>query len=290
MAALFAITSAFLYGLANVITRVGLRYTSTSSGVRISLLFNFVIIFAFCLFYTSVDQFFSRAFFFFLAAGIIGPFFGRTLLYKGIDRVGAAISSTLFEDRPLVSVFAAMLILGERLTYPIGAGLFLMIAGTVVISLEKSGGRIDKGWSKRDLLFPIAAGACYGLAQVFRKIGLNISPTPVVGVMVQNIGAMALIPLLALPGKRQNEGISNNKKAWFLFCVVGILQVLAQWSLFKALDLGRVVVVSPLSSLSAFFALLLTALFLRELEKVTLKMIFGALLIVGATLILTMKT
>ncbi len=185
---------------------------------------------------------------------------------------------------------SAMLILGERLTYPIAAGLFLMIAGTVVISFEKSGGRIDKGWSKRDLVFPLAAGACYGLAQVFRKIGLNILPTPVVGVMVQSTGAMALIPLLALGRKRQNEGISNNKRAWFIFSVVGMLQVLAQWSLFKALDLGRVVVVSPLSSLSGFFALLLTALFLRELEKVTLKIVFGAVLIVGATLILTTKT
>jgi drug/metabolite transporter (DMT)-like permease len=290
MSAFFAITSAFLYGLANVITKIGLRYTNASSAVRISLLCSFIIVFIICVFSTSPYQFMSGAVFYFLAAGVIGPFLGRVFLYKGIDRVGSAVSSTLFEDRPLFAVFAAVFILGERLTSPIGAGLFLMMAGTILISLEKSGGQIDKEWSKRDLIFPLAAGACYGVAQVFRKMGLNVSPTPLVGVMVQNVGAMASIPLLAFTGGRQNEAFSNNKKVWSIFSVVAILQILAQWCLFKALDLGTVVVVSPLSSLSSFFALLLTALFLRKLEKVTWKIVIGAILIVGATLVLTMKT
>jgi transporter family protein len=108
--------------------------------------------------------------------------------------------------------------------------------------------------------------------------------------MAQNIGAIAFVPILALTRMNRENILSNNKNAWFLFGLVGILQVLAQWCLFKALEIGKVVVVSPLSSLSSFFVLILTALFLHEMEKVTWKIVLGAVLVVSATLILTLKT
>ena len=290
MSAFFVIASAFLYALANVITRFGLRYASTSSGVIISLLSCFVSVLIYCFFATSLDQYLNRGVFFFLAAGIIGPFFGRLLLYKGIERVGTAIASTLYEDKPFFAVIAAVIVLGEALSLPIFLGLFLMMAGTAIVSLEKSGGQIERKWSKKDLIFPLIAGACYGVSHVLRKLGLNITPSPLVGVMAQNIGAITFVPILALTRMNQENILSNNKRAWLLFGLVGILQALAQWCLFRALEIGKVVVVSPLSSLSTFFVLILTALFLHGLEKVTWKIVLGAVLVVSATLILTLKT
>jgi drug/metabolite transporter (DMT)-like permease len=211
MSALFAIASAFLYALANVITRFGLRYASTSSGVLISLLFCFGSVLIYCLFATSLDQYLNRGVFFFLAAGIIGPFFGRLLLYIGMERVGTAISSTLYENKPLFAVIAAVIVLGETLSLPIFLGLFLMMAGTAIVSLEKSGGQIERKWSKKDLIFPLTAGACYGVSHALRKLGLNITPSPVVGVMAQNIGAIAFVPILALTRMNRENILSNNK-------------------------------------------------------------------------------
>jgi transporter family protein len=290
MSAFYAIASAFLYALANVITRFGLRYTSTSAGVLISLLFCFGSVLIYCFFATSLDQYLNRGVFFFLAAGIIGPFFGRLLLYIGIERVGTAIASTLYEDKPLFAVVAAVIFLSEPLSLPIFLGLSLMMAGTAIVSLEKSGGQIERKWSKKDLIFPLIAGACYGVSHVLRKLGLNITPSPLVGVMAQNIGAITFVPILALTRMNRENILSNNKRAWLLFGLVGILQALAQWCLFRALEIGKVVVVSPLSSLSTFFVLILTALFLHGLEKVTWKIVLGAVLVVSATLILTLKT
>ena len=70
-----------------------------------------------------------------------------------------------------------------------------------------------------------------------------------------------------------------------------MLPVWCKWRLsgvfFAALDLGSVIVVSPLTSLMTFFVLILAALFLRQVERVTWKIVVGAVLIVGATTILT---
>ena len=290
MSAFLAIVSAFLYGLTSVMAKIGMRDSNTSSAVFISLLGSFVSVFIFCLFATSLNQYLTKAVFCFLAAGIMGPFFGRFLLFKGIDRVGAAISTTLYENKPVFAVMGAMILLGERLTPTIGFGVCLMLAGTITVSFEKSGGQIEKHWSKTDLVIPVAAGACYGLAHVFRKMGLNIFPGPVVGLMAQNIGAIAFLPFFVLAGKDQKAAISKDLRIWVWFLLIGFLQVVAQWCLFKALETGSVVIVSPLSSLSTFFVLILTTLFLRKLEKVTWKIVLGAVLMVSATVILTTRT
>lgn len=287
MSALFAILSALLYALSNVLTRFGLLYASITTGVLISLLSCFCFVTVYALFTTSVEQYLNQGVFFFLAAGIIGPFLGRILLYLGIEKVGAAVASTLYEAQTLFSVFAALIFLGEDLNLSVFVGICLMVAGTITISFEKSGGQITRKWTKKDLLLPIASGACYGIAHALRKGGLNLVPAPVVGVMTQNIGAMLFLPILLIRSSNK-KAPSVGRKGWLLFGLVGLLQVLAQWCLYKALEIGIVVVVSPLSSLSTFFVLVLTVLFLKGVEKVTLKIVLGAVLIVVATLVLVL--
>ena len=290
MAALFAILSAFLYALSNVITQVGLRYSSMRSGVLISLASCFIFVTFYSLFFTSMDEYLNTGVLFFLAAGIVGPFFGRIFLYSSIKKVGTAVASTFYEVKTLFSVIAALFFLNEFMNLAVFSGMFLMMAGTAIVSLEKSGGQLTRKWTKKDLLLPIVSGACYGIAHALRKGGLNIVPSPTVGVMVQNIGAMIFVPFIVLSNANRKRQLQIGQKGWILFGIVGLLQVLAQWCLFKALEVGNVVVVSPLSSLSTFFVLLLTALFLRRHEKVTPKIVLGAALILAATLVLTLKT
>ena len=122
---------------------------------------------------------------------------------------------------------------------------------------------------------------------MLRKMGINILPEPFIAVMWQNVGALMLAPALVYSYRPNQKLVLNKKNAWFVFSIAGVVQVAAQWCLFAALDLGTVVVVSPLTSLSTFFVLILAALFLKRVERVTWKIVLGAVLIVGATTILT---
>jgi drug/metabolite transporter (DMT)-like permease len=47
-------------------------------------------------------------------------------------------------------------------------------------------------------------------------------------------------------------------------------------------------VVIPIASTSPFFSLILTALFLRDVERVTFRIVFSAAMIVGGVLIITL--
>jgi len=287
MAAVYAILSAFLYAVANVYTKKGFACTNILSAFIISVFSCFVSSLLICLFFFSFDSFFAAAVWFFLAAGIIGPFLGRALLFEGIDRVGASVACSVFEAKPIFAVLIAALLLSERITVPILSGVLLMILGTAIISRERSGGDIVKKWTRKDLILPLSAGACYGGSHVLRKMGINLVPEPLIAVMWQNAGALMLSPFLWLAYRNHQRLALNTRNGWIVFGIAGILQVGAQWALFAALKSGTVVVVSPLTSLSTLFVLVLAALLLRQVERVTWKIIAGAVLIVSATLVLT---
>lgn len=59
-------------------------------------------------------------------------------------------------------------------------------------------------------------------------------------------------------------------------------------AIYYALDLGEVVVVIPISSTGPLFTLIFTALFLKGVERVTLKIVLGAALIISGVVLLTL--
>jgi DME family drug/metabolite transporter len=58
--------------------------------------------------------------------------------------------------------------------------------------------------------------------------------------------------------------------------------------IYYALDLGKVSVVIPISSTGPFFSLILAALFLRDVERVTSRIVVSAAMIVGGVTLLTL--
>ena len=131
------------------------------------------------------------------------------------------------------------------------------------------------------------AGAAYGSTSVLRKIGLNINPDPMMGVVAQNVAAISFSGILLLVKKDKKRATWKNRNAWIFFGLSGIMSLLGQLSLFYALMIGTVIIVSPLSTISPLFVIVIAALFLRKLEKVTPKIVVGAVLIVAATALLS---
>jgi drug/metabolite transporter (DMT)-like permease len=282
------LSAAFFNALSSVIGRVGLGRYDPFSGYIINLLFMFGGALIMSLFTTSLDQFISEGALYFAISGIMGPLVARFLLYVGIHRVGASITMPIHGTRALYGVIGGILFLDERLTLPAIVGILLILAGLTAISLEESGGTTERKWSKKDLIFPIMAAALLGTAHVIRKFGLNITPNPVVGVTVQNTAALLFLPALAVTQYRKQQVVLNEMRAWVVFGLSGLTMVVSQYFLYSAINLGQVAIASPLVSISPLFGLILVAIFLRKLERITWKIVAGALLIVTGTVLLNL--
>jgi len=283
-----ALLSAFLYGVSMVLAKVGLKNMDTFFGALISMGFSFFGSLLLFLFFVPISRFTGWGVIFFIIAGVSGPCLGRFLLFIGINRVGSSTASAIYAAKPLFSAIAAILILRESMTLGIAVATLIMIGGLVIISSSGNGNALQKSWSKKDLIYPLMAGAAYGLAHVFRKIGLNINHDPMMGVVLQNTTALAFsLPLVLIKKTRRRKG-RVKVAAWIAFAGSGIFSVFGQLCLFQALETGSVVIVSPLSAISPLFVIVMARLFLQKQEQVTLRITLGALCIILGTVLLTL--
>jgi len=271
-----------------VTARIGLKNMDTFSGAFISMGFSSIGSLILFIFFVPISRFTGWGLIYFIIAGLSGPCIGRLLLFVGINRLGSSTASTLYSIKPLFSAIAAVLILGESLTPGIAVATLIMVAGLAIISSKESGSRFQRSWSKKDLIFPVAAGAAYGFAHVFRKIGLNINHDPLMGVVVQNVAALSFSLTPALFRKNRHQVVWKNQTAWIAFGLSGIFSVLGQLSLFQALEIGSVIIVSPLSAISPLFVIVMAGIFLKQLERVTWKITVGAIFIVIGTVLLAL--
>jgi uncharacterized membrane protein len=88
--------------------------------------------------------------------------------------------------------------------------------------------------------------------------------------------------------EKSQETWKMNRHCFWWFLAAGVTISLGMACIYYALDLGKVSVVIPISSIGPFFSLLFAALFLRDVERVTLRIVLAAAMIIGGVLVLTL--
>ncbi|MDG5778446.1 EamA family transporter [Haloarculaceae archaeon H-GB2-1] len=221
----------------------------------------------------------------FLTAGIVGTAVGRLAVFAGVDRVGASINSAVISTRPFFAGLLAVVFLGERVTLVTLSGIVVLVVGLTVLALSRGGDR--SGWQPRDLLYPLAAAAAFGVGNVARKFGLDAfaGVTLLEAVALNELGAMVALGTYAVVADRRDI-FDAPRRSYAYFAGSGTITAVALLSLFAALQIGRVVVVDPLTATAPLFTAVFAAVFLRDLERVTLRLVLGAILVVvGVVLI-----
>ncbi|MFP4051998.1 MAG: EamA family transporter, partial [Thermoplasmata archaeon] len=130
----------------------------------------------------------------------------------------------------------------------------------------------------------LAGGVSWGLNWFFTRLGLLTGTPVMVGLAISSVAALFGFSALEIVQKREIPLIDfKSNLKWFIF--IGIICALAFLFNFLALSISRVVVVNPIWQISPLFVLILSYIFLPDLEKITTKLVIGSLLIVGGTVI-----
>ena len=127
-------------------------------------------------------------------------------------------------------------------------------------------------------LFATLAAVAYGTSPILIRAALmDAARTAAIGTFVAYSGAAAvLLATLVLPRRRQLIG-AINVRYMRLFGGAGLMVFLAQLLRFFALSLADVSVVNPLQRMANVFTVVLTWIFNRSLETITLRVVIGVL-------------
>ena len=282
----FALGSAFLFALHNLFTKKALRYSNPATAVISSLLINIVFLWSVSILILPLSSLVSSALLIFVGVGFFQPGLTRLLTYKGIDALGVAITDPIRATTPLFSAAMAIIFLGERITLPIIIATFMIIAGISLLSLRQ--GSMKLTGSAVFLWYPIIASALAGATQVARKFGLASVPHPFLAAAVTATSSFVVSVLTMWYVEKTQETWKMNRQCFWWFLAAGVTVSLSMVCIYYALDRGKVSAVIPVSSTGPFFSLILTAIFLRDVERVTSRIVLSAAMIVGGVLLITL--
>ncbi len=276
--------SAISYTGANVFIRLGLRHSAIGPAAVVIQSIPLVI-FGAVLLFKNTPPLMAQGIFFFIIGGLSSPGLGSSFRLLGMMRLGVGRSNAVTGSSPIFALLLALLFLHERPGFFLWLGAGLIVAGVGLLSGEGKEG----GWRKGDLIFPILCALCMAVGSNFRKAGLNLIPSAILGVFFSNSAGVGAL-LLTSPYLRQREGLSVEREAWPYLILTGFCLSLGHLLFLGALSGGSISLVMPLFQIQSLLTLLASYLFLRQLERWSGLLVFGALMIVaGAVLVVTFK-
>jgi len=298
--ALWAVTAGVGFGLFQTVNRRGVRGMDVYLATFVQLAVSTGVLAAASLATQDVSRLWLAppdALANFAVAGFIHFFIGWTFLNASQKRIGAARTSPLIGTTPLFAAAIAALTLREIPELPTLGGIALMVAGVYVVSGWSNGngdgGGIPRpaGASKNSSILGLSAAFCWALSPYFIRAGLEELPSPLLGVTVgvaASAGAYGLV-LLWQRGRWAGKPVAG--EAWLFKLIAGVLVGLSTWARWIALDLAPVAVVLALSMVSVPLVILLSPFVSgRQVERVTLGLWIGAVLIVVGALTLILLT
>ena len=286
MAIYFSFQAALCFSIAHILIRRGLVESNAMTGSFISLSMGAVVLWCAVPFFAPVSALWHPAALIFVAAGIFAPGIGRTLSYVGIEKIGVSRSVPIANSSPIFASIFAVVFLAETWVLQNVIGTLLVIGGVVVLSMSKPA----RGeWRKIDVIYPLVGAVAFGASTTLRKAGLGFINIPLLGAAVTAGSAVIFsFTLLRFQGGKEAFKLSRRSAAWLF--PAGAFNTAAMLSVFFALSHGKVVIVEPLVSSNPVTTLLLTLIFLRDIESLTLRVVIsGALTVTGTILVALVK-
>ncbi|MBT8331401.1 MAG: DMT family transporter [Deltaproteobacteria bacterium] len=289
MAITLALLSSLLISGTTIIMKKGIERTNPTTAMLVVTLVGTLILMLISLPHVQFDHFKSKAFFLFILAGILSPALVRWLYFISIDRIGPSMSSSILSIGPAFTAIIAALFLKEQITVSIGLGIIMIIGGIVTFERDIHNDSHLAVRHKKDLIFAALAAFLVGLAIVIRKMGLNILNEPLFGVTVGFATSLTFYITLCLVFKRMRAKISLNRQNALFLCGVGVFLTAGWLTLFYALSHGDAIIVAPLASLHPVMVLAWSYLFFKNMENITLKTVFGVIIVLIGVLLITVR-
>jgi uncharacterized membrane protein len=150
----------------------------------------------------------------------------------------------------------------------------VIVAGTILLSLSGK----HAGFEPRHLVYPFLGASCFGVVAIARKLGLGHAG-PLFG-SAMNITAALIASSTFVLASGNRGALRCDRRSLLYFIGGGIAENSGVFLVLLALGFGDVSVVIPLAGTAPLFVLLLAYLFPIAAEKISWRVVAGAVLIV----------
>jgi drug/metabolite transporter (DMT)-like permease len=220
----------------------------------------------------------------FAVAAFFSPLLARIALYRGFATLGLSRPTVASSTSALFAVILAVLFLGEPMTLWIGVGTVAVVLGVGLLAYEKFP---RTSWRKIHLIYPLFAAFCFGARDAVARYGVKGFASPLVAAAITTTIAWVMLShLFFLKGGPFRFRIEPSGLLPLLSA--GFFYVMAYYALFATLSREYLVIVAPAIHSSTFFTLVLSYLFIRREERISPRLVLGALFVVLGVTVVTL--
>jgi transporter family protein len=281
---LFAWLTAVSFAFANISVRRGMEYSTPLTATFVSLVVHTVALWIVVALTVGIPEVAVTALVAIVVTGIVQPIM-RHCHYTGIHKIGTSRAVTLRNTFPLPAVLIGILILGEPIT-PLGIiGTFLVVVGIVFTSWRIDQHLTSFRWTY--LLYPIATALITAGVHPLRRYAMVQSHEPLFfTAIVGPVSLLSFAMYYALPVC--GEKLVWDRRAFWPFLISGVFETAAVLLMLFAFSLGPVVIVSPIASTTPIWTAILSAIFLREVERINLASVIGTVCVVAGVIAISL--
>ena len=187
-----------------------------------------------------------QAFFLFAASGVFASYLGRWFFYESVVRFGPAKASVFQISSPLFAALFAWLLLGERLSASVAAGMVIAISGLALISYKpggfsaaktsageavtpKSSGAVLSRILQSVFLLGLFSSSAYAIGNLLRGAAVRSWPEPIAGALIGALTGLAM--QLIFSGDRSTLLVrlrAAKPSGLWLFALVGAANISGQ--------------------------------------------------------------
>jgi len=273
----FGILTSICFAIASLLAQRGYHIAPAPWGAWITIAFNAVFLLAFHLVVEGDTRLWITDNLIFVAIGLFVPGVTRVLSFRGIRTMGSSITSTIVNTTPMFSTLLAILILGERPSSLVLAGVLLTVGGLIVVSW----GGEKTAYNTMELIFPFLCALLFSGKDIAVRWALGGGGgQPILAAGIAALTSTIEIFLITRYIQKQPLVWPPLQVArWFI--ASGIFTGGSFLFMYLAYSMERVSIVAPLVNSYTVFVSILTPFMARQIESVTKQKLAGAALVVA---------
>ncbi len=291
---LFALLAAIGYSLFNIFNRKGMMNNNPGNVWDIRLIGSFSTLIVFCLgvvilafFDMSIIQEFKhlnmQAVLLLLLSGVSGSFVGALLITMAVSQIGASQTSVLYGgSNPLFAVLLSIVLLSEIPDLIGMLSVLAIIAGIVIVGYHGHEGTVVL-LEKTKLaggIIALSAGLCFALAHMARGIALNLGATPNTAFIIpQAMSLMAITVIFYTQSRKLKDLKKISRKSLYCYIGGGVGLLVGAYSTLIAFTMIPVWQAVAILSIQPLLILILSGLFLKQVDKISYRLVIGAFLV-----------
>ena len=273
----FGILTSICFAIASLLAQRGYQHGPAPWGAWMTIVFNAAFLLAFHFLVEGETHLWVANNLIYVAVGLFVPGATRVLSFRGIRTLGSSITSTIINTTPMFSTVSAMVILGERPSWLVLAGVTLTVGGLIVVSW----GGEKTAYKKIELSFPFLCALLFCGKDIAVRWGLGGGGgQPILAAAIAALVSTVEIFVITRYVQKQSFVLPPLPVArWFVWS--GIFTGASFLFMYVAFSLERVSIVAPSVNSYTVFVSILTPFMARQIESVTGKKLAGAALVVA---------